>query len=244
MRATFNSQKKPAANNKRFAARQADGITIGCCTAIYILTLTLGLSSCNNQSKEKKTDINLVDTIKTDSIDNKQTDINNIDKSQYDQSFIDGLKKINEDPKFVGNFVLVGNDTIYLPEDLPLDKKQLFKGLKNGSQFFLTLKRTNLTNLTYNFKQITSGNKVINSINGIAVLSPGIVLASEMDEDEITGEGYGSAEYWDNSDNYSFAIRVGEKDKNDKVRVKIKLHHMDKKSKNVNLDDSPIMRTE
>lgn len=65
-----------------------------------------------------------------------------------------------------------------------------------------------------------------------------------MDEDEITGEGYSSAEYWDKSDSYSFAIRVGEKDKNGKVRVKIKLHHTDKRSENVNLDDSPIMRAE
>jgi hypothetical protein len=209
---------------------------------IYFLTLIVGLWSCSNQSKEKAVDTNLVDTLKMASID-KQSDSNVTDKSQYDSSFIDGLKEFN-DFKLFGNFVLVGNDTIYLPEDLPLNREQHFKGLKNGRQFILTLKRTNLTNLMYNFKQITRGNKVINSINGIAVLSAGIVLASEVDEDEIAGESYGSAEYWDKSDNYSFAIRIGEKDGNGKVRVKIKLHHIDKKSKNIKLGDSPIMRAE
>src|SRR5688572_13174485 len=127
---------------------------------IYFLALIVGLWSCSNQSKEKAVDTNLVDTLKMASIDNKQTDSNVTDKSQYDSSFIDGLKEFN-DFKLFGNFVLVGNDTIYLPEDLPLNREQLFKGLKNGRQFMLTLKRTNLTNLTYNFKQITSDNKVI-----------------------------------------------------------------------------------
>ena len=58
---------------------------------IYILTLAIGLGSCNNQTAEKSADKNSVDTSQTVSVDKQQQDIYIKDKSQYNQAFIDGL---------------------------------------------------------------------------------------------------------------------------------------------------------
>lgn len=66
-----------------------------------------------------------------------------------------------------------------------------------------------------------------------------------MDEDTELGEGYGSSEYWDNSNNCWFSIRIGiGKDENKKQRAKLTYGCEDKSKQRLNLDECPTLRTE
>ena len=88
-------------------------------------------------------------------------------------------------------------------------------------------------------------NKVINTKSGIAVLGSMFFLASEMDEDSETGDGYGSSEYWDRANDCWFAIRVGiGKDHNGKQRAMLNYGCEDKNKQRLNLEDCPTLRTE
>jgi len=126
---------------------------------IYILTLALGLASCNNQTTEKAVDKNSVDTLKTVSADKQQLDIYIKDKSQYDQTFIDGLADYIEPIKLIDNYIVTGKDTTYFPDDLILNKPTTFTAIKDNNKYVLTVTRTNLTNLTSNFNSQTTTTK-------------------------------------------------------------------------------------
>ena len=62
---------------------------------VYILTVALGLGSCNNVTIEKAADKNSVDTLQTVSAYKQHNEIYIKDKSQYDPTFIDGLVDYN-----------------------------------------------------------------------------------------------------------------------------------------------------
>ena len=169
--------------------------------------------------------------------------INN--KSQYDQIFIDGLAKYKERIKLVDNFIIVDSDTIYFPEDLPLKKETYFKGTSNGNHFLLSITRTSLTNLVYNFEIIGSDHETVDWRSGNATLASIFFLASETDEDSETDESYESSEYWDKSDGCELSIRVGiGKDDNGKLRAKVTFGCDDKSKGTLALDDCPTLRTE
>lgn len=212
---------------------------------IYILTLVFGLSGCNNQTIEKTVHPKTVDTLQTISTDKQHAVIYIKDKSKYDQAFIDGLADYKETIKLIDSFIITGNDTTYFPDDLPLNKKTTFKGAKGNKRFALTVTRNNLTNLTYNFQLTDKDNKTIDSKSGIAILGPMFFLASENDEDSQTGDGYGSSEYWDKSNNCWLSIRIGIGfDKNGKQRAKLTYGCEDKNKLILNIDECPTLRTE
>lgn len=200
--------------------------------------------SCNNQPTEKTVDKNSVDTLQTISTDNTKQDISTNDKSLYDQTFIDGLAGYGEQIKLIENYILIGQDTAYFPEEIKLNTETIFKGTKDKKNFVLTLRRINLTSLNYNFQLLDKDAKLLNSKKGKATLGSLFFLGSESDDDDETGEGYLSVEYYDHSADCSFAIRIGEKDDNGKLRAKIKLRCKDHKLKNISLDDNPTLRTE
>lgn len=210
----------------------------------YILALAFGIWSCNNHTAEKTPDKNSADTLQSVSVNKPQEDIYIEDKSQYDQRFIEGLSEYNEPIKLIKNYVLISQDTVYFPEEIQLNKETIFKGIKDQKTFVLTLTRTNLTSLNYNFQLFDKDTKLINDKAGKATLHSLFFLGSETDNDDETGDGYLSVEYWDNSPDCSFAIRIGEKDDNGKLRAKIKYYCKDNKSKNIELDDNPTLRTQ
>jgi hypothetical protein len=210
---------------------------------IYILTLAFGLGSCNNQTTEKAVDKNLVDTLKTVSADKQQLDIYIKNKSQYDQTFIDGLVDYNEPIKLIDNYIVTGNDTTYFPEDLILNKPTTFTAIKENNKYVLTVTRTNLTNLTYKFQLTDKDNKTLDTKSGKAILGSRFFIGPEGDDD-IEG-GYGSQEYRDNGkDSYlSIRIEIGKTD-NGKQRAKIHYRFNDKTKKTLDLDECPTLRTE
>ena len=212
---------------------------------IYILTIVLGLSSCNNQTAEKTVNQKSVDTLQTISPDKQQADIFIKDKSKYDQTFIDGLADYKETMQLIDSFIITGKDTTYFPDDLPLNKKTTFKGAKGNKILTLTVTRNNLTNLTYSFQFTDKDNKTIDSKSGRAILESTFFLASENDEDSQTGDGYGSSEYWDKSNNCWLSIRIGiGLDNNKKQRAKLTYGCKDKNKQTLNLDECPTLRTE
>ena len=108
----------------------------------------------------------------------------------------------------------------------------------------LTVTRTNLTDLTYNFQLTDKDNKIIDTKSGKAILGSMFFLASENDEDSQTGDGYGSCEYWDKVIDCWFAIRVGiGKDDNGKLRAMVNYGCKDKSKQTLNLDQCPTLRT-
>ena len=210
---------------------------------IYILILALWLCSCNNKTAEKTFDKNSVDSSKSVSADKTKLGIYIKDKSQYDQTFIDGLADYNEPIKLIDNFILTGQDTTYFPEDLTLNKATTFKATKDNNNYLLIVTRTNLTNLTYEFQFIDKDNKTIETKSGKAILGSMFFLASENDEDTQTKESYGSYEYWDKKNDSWFVIRIGYgKDKNGKQRALINYGCDDKSKKTIDIDDCPTLR--
>jgi hypothetical protein len=212
---------------------------------IYIFTLAFGLWSCNNQTTEKIANKNSVDTLQTVSADKQHQAIYIKDKSQYDQTFIDGLADYNEPIRLIDNYIVTGKDTTYFPNDLSLNKATTFKAIKDNNKFVLTVTRTNLTTLTYNFQLTDKDNKIVDTKTGKAILGSMFFLTSENDEDSQTGNCYGSYEYWDKANDCWFAIRVGiGKDFNGKQRAMLDYGCNDKSKQTLNLDECPTLRTE
>ena len=212
---------------------------------LCILTLAFGLWSCDNKPAEKTADQNRVDTLQTVSADKAKLEIYVNDKSQYDQTFIDGLAEYNEPIKLIDDYILTGQDTTYFPKDLNLNKETTFKANLKNNKYVLTVTRTSLTNLTYKFQLIDKDNKTVDTKSGKAILGSMFFLASEVDQDSETGDSYGSCEYWDKSNDCWFAIRIGiGKDDNGKLRAMLNYGCDDKKKQTLNLDECPTLRTE
>lgn len=212
---------------------------------IFILTFAIGFWSCNNKSAEKTADQNPVDTLQTATADKPKLVIYIKDKSQYDQTFISGLVKYNEPIKLIDNYIISGKDTTYFPDILSLNNITSFKATKSNNKYVLRVSRTNLTNLTYSFQLTDKDNKTILTKSGKAILSSKFFLASENDEDSETGDGYGSYEYWDKTNDCWFAIRIGiGKDVNGKIRSMLNYGCNDKSKQILNLDECPTLRTE
>ena len=212
---------------------------------IYIIFIFLGLISCNNKNTKEVSDTSALETKQSIAEDKKQDKIYIKDKTQYDQSFINGLSEYNEPLKLIENCVLVGKDTIYFPEDLKLNKKTIFKGTNKKFKFELMVARTNYTNINYEFKLTDKNNKIADSKSGKAILGSLFFLAPEGDDDLEMNDGYGSYEYWDNANNCSFSIRIGiGLDGNGKQRAKIIYGCKDKNKQKIDLDECPTLRTE
>ena len=210
----------------------------------YILTFVLGLLSCNNLTTDKHDGNNNIDSLQTVvSADKKKEDIYIKDKSQYDQTFIDGLSDYNEPIKLIDNYMLAGKDTTYFPEDLNINKETTFKAIKDNNNFVLTVTRTNLTNLTYNFQLTDRDNKSVTTKSGKAILGSMFFIGPEGDND-VEG-GYGSQEYRENGKDGWFSIRIEiGKAYDGKQRAKVQYEFSDKTKKELNLDECPTLRTE
>jgi hypothetical protein len=214
--------------------------------AIICVIFCFGLNYMfKNADKWNENVINDSQTLQTDSTDKQLHEIFIKEKSQYDQTFIDGLADYNDIIKLIDNYIITGKDTTYFPDNLSLNKSITFKATKNSNKFLLTLTRNNLTNLTYNFQLIDKDNKTVDAKSGKAILGSMFFLASENDEDSQTGDGYGSYEYWDKTNDCWFSIRVGiGKDNNGKQRAMLNYGCNDKSKQTLKLDECPTLRTE
>ena len=210
---------------------------------IYILTLTLLLLSCSGKTR-KTVDTKSVDTLPTISADKMQSGIYTKDKSQYDQTFIDGLSEYNEPIKLIDNFMLIGNDTTYFPDDLNLNKEYIFKANNDSQNYVLRVKRINETTLKFNF-QLFENSKLLHTETGEANLPSLFFLGPEGEPDIQTGDSFFSQEYLKKDNSIWLCINIGmDKDYKGKQRAKITYRYMDKSKQTSNLEECPILRLE
>jgi hypothetical protein len=212
---------------------------------IYLLTLALVLCGYKNQAQGKMANKNIVNAMQTASDDKQPTNIYIKDKSQYDPAFIGGLSAYNEPISLIDNYIITGRDTTYFPENLSLNKAIVFKASKGNNKYVLTVIRTSLTNLNYNFKLTDNDDKTLDSKSGKSVLGSMFFLGSEMDKDALTAEEYASCEYWNKTNDCWFSIRIGKgKDRNGKQRAMLTYGCEDKNKRSLKVDECPTLRTE
>jgi hypothetical protein len=203
-----------------------------------------GLSSCNNQTTGESANKNSAETTQTVSTDNPKQIINIKDKSQYDKTFIEGLSEYNEPIKLIDNFMLIGNDTTYFPDDLGLNKKYIFKANSDSQNYVLIVKRINETTLQFNF-QLFENNKLLHIEAGEANLPSLFFLGPEGEPDIQTGDSFFSQEYLKKDKSIWLRINIGmDKDYKGKQRAKITYRYMDKSKQTTNLEECPILRLE
>lgn len=211
--------------------------------ALYIATLVFGLLSCNSQTTKETANTKntrIIKPIQVTPTARPKEKIYIKDKSLYDPAFLASLSVLNEPIQVIDNYILAGRDTIYFPEEIPMNKETVFKGMKEQKNFILTVTRVNLTSLTYNFVLLNKDNTLIHNKTGKVILGL-FFLGSESDEDDETGDYYFSTEYRDELSDCSFSIRVGEREGHEKLRANINLHCKDNKSDNI--ENSPTLRT-
>jgi hypothetical protein len=133
--------------------------------------------------------------------------------------------------------ILEQTDTFVFPMLLPKAKWTNFVASKQGYLYSLDVSRVNYTTLDFNF-ELRKGRQTVDQIRGKADLNPGFVLASEPDEDESTGSTYPANDYYSESPECTFSIRVGD----DMGIKKVKLIKLCKSEKyNIALENSPIL---
>lgn len=207
---------------------------------IYILTLAFGLGGCKNQPTE-----NSVETYKTVPADKQHQDIYIKDKSQYDPTFIDGLADYKEPVKLIDNYIVTGSDTTYFPDDLILNKPTKFTGIKGSNKYVLTITRTNLTNLTYNFQLTNNENKTLDTKSGKAILGSTFFFAPEGEPDPETGYSFVSNEYRMKTENIWLVIQIGlDKEYEGNKRAKIFYGQFINGKMTEPTLESPLLRTE
>jgi hypothetical protein len=232
-------QSAPACSFLRYRAFKKTAMQ----QTIYILTLTLLLLSCSGKTR-KTVDTKSVDTLRTISAGKMQSGIYIKDKSQYDQTFIDGLSEYNEPIKLIDNFMLIGNDTTYFPDDLNLNKEYIFKANNASQNYVLTVKRINETTLKFNF-QLFENSKLLQTETGEANLPSLFFLGPEGEPDIQTGDSFFSQEYLKKDKSIWLCINIGmDKDYKGKQRAKITYRYMDKSKQTSNLEECPILRLE
>lgn len=212
---------------------------------IYVLILTCGLLSCKGQTTENA-DTKSADTLQTNLPAEQPSNIFIKDKSKYSQVFIDDLTKNYKEPvKIIDNYIVLGSDTTFFPNDLALNQATIFKGTKGNNNYKLTLTRTHETTLNFTFIQTDKDGKILNTQVGEAVLGAMFFLAAEEDEDETNETTYGAYQYGKTEKDCWLSVRVGiGKDDNGKKRAKIIFGCQDSTQKTLSLDQCPTLRTE
>ena len=200
------------------------------------------LWACKAQIVEKTTEQHSTDTTQSASASNPRPNIYIKDKSQYDQTFIDGLSEYNEPIKLIDNFMLIGDDTTYFPDDLSLNKEYVFEANNKGNSYVLTVKRINETTLKFNF-QLFENSKLSHTETGEAHLPSLFFLGPEGEPDSQTGDSFFSNEYLKQDNNIWLCINIGmDKDYKGKQRAKITYLFTYKSKQTSNLEECPILR--
>lgn len=212
--------------------------------AVLIVMVTLVFCSCYHQPS-KMEGKSSAEPVQAGTVSKEQSTLIIKDSTRYDPTFIKGLTKYKKPIQLIDNYIIAGTDTTYFPEDIPLNKTIDFKATKDQKKYVLSVSRTSLTNLTYAFKLMDEKDKLLDSKSGNAVLGSMFFLASEIDQDLKTGEGYSSYEYWDNSTDCWFSVRIGHGNAPDgKQRAKVNYGCVDKNKQALTLKECPTLRAE
>ena len=202
---------------------------------ICIIALIV-LISC----KEDKTPVlvkpaNTTDTIKAVTETHKVFIKN---KSLYSKEWVAEMQKTEypSEIKVIDDYVVTEGDTIPFPDALKLDKEYVFLATRGELDYELKVKRINPVALEYSFA-LFDNKKPVFEQSGEAYIGTLFFLASETDEDDKTGEGYLSTEYWAKQEMCEFAIRIGEPNDEGRLRATVKqLCENETQNKDINID--------
>lgn len=140
--------------------------------------------------------------------------------------------------ELVDSFIILEQtDSFVFPMLLPKEKWTNFVASKGGYLYSLDVSRANYTTLDFNF-ELRKNRQTIDQIRGKADINPGFVLASEPDEDESTGTTYAANDYFFESPDCTFSIRIGD----DEGVKKVKLIKLCKSGKyDIVLENCPVL---
>jgi|GEM_PF-1265903 len=162
------------------------------------------------------------------------------DDLDYAASFLTKLTYANiaQHIELADSFIILEKtDTLLFPMDIPKGRWTNFVASKGGYLYSLDVSRANYTTLDFNF-ELRKGRQTVDQIKGKADLNPGFVLASEPDEDETTGSVYPANDYFFESPDCTFSIRIGD----DEGIKKVKLIKLCKSEKyNIALENCPVL---
>ena len=219
------------------------GTKMGNLALVGILMLLFGAMGCNSPSNKQSAQ-DAVDTTQEALLDEKPKErIYIADRSLYDEAFVTVISTYPNALKLIDDHVIAGGDTTYFPTVLELDREITFQGKNNNFSVLLTVTRTSLTNLTYQFKLIGKNNKVMDTKSGTAIIGM-FFLGDEIDIDLERNEGYTSTVYWDRGDEYLFSIRIeNEPDDSSIIRAMVNYRYNDQSKKHLEIQDCPTLRT-
>lgn len=186
----------------------------------YLIALCiLAFISCKNEPKEIDTDKIVVnDSIESPTMGKVVVK----DASLYGEPFIESLNKMNykEDIILDGEYIIVGKDTAQFPDDLVLGEDYRFTAFTDTHFYQLAVKRINQSSIQYDY-QVFKDEKPLVSSTGEAHLAGLFFLGSETDDDDQTGAGYLSTEYFGVGE-CSSTIRIGEPDGASRLRAVVR----------------------
>lgn len=132
------------------------------------------------------------------------------DESRYSKAFVEELRRMNYPSpiQVIDNILVVEGDTIAFPNDLTINREYTFTGEVGHQIFSLFVTRINESSINY-VQKVHKKQAVVYADSGQADLSAHFFLASEVDEDDITGTSYGSIEYRKKSYPCLYSIRIG-----------------------------------
>ena len=209
----------------------------------FILASLVMVFLCCNVSNAQK-----VNKTIGKSMNQTETTIFVKDKSKYSKEFLTKLNGLKSQKlgsvKLIDNVMIVEKDTTKFPDDLKMNKQYLFKSVKGDQSYHLNVKRINESTLSFEFK-LRKKKDVVFTDKGEANIGAFFFLASEMDEDNETGEGYGAYEYAKELNSCWFIIRIGVgKDAKNRQRAKVIFGCNDKTRQALDIKDCPTLRTE
>ena len=147
-----------------------------------------------------------------DSLPNKKIIIE--DKTKYSNTFINSLREFLRYRKdsvirLADSVVITPEYKVLFPRHPKLNKHYtLIANGANGESYELGVHRVNYSDLEFRLT-IKSGLETILMSEGIAVLSPGFIMASESYDDEVSGGAYDAQNYMSHTDKCDISFVMG-----------------------------------
>ena len=163
------------------------------------------------------------------------------DSNLYSRQFLEKLKASGYALKYSiidGMIIINDADTAWFPVYLPLNKNVELGGKIKEKSILLSVQRKNYTTISFELKIFGSG-QLIDEQSGEADIGILFFLGAESDQDDKTGIGYFSSEYYKKDVPCELAIRIGSD--HDQLKTKLNRKCSDKK-KSIDLEDCPTLR--
>ena len=190
---------------------------------LTLLTILLFIS-CKKDVETTNVKVTTVtDTTAIDTSANFKSNVYIKDRSLYSKPFLAHLDETGYPSplQIIGDRIFVEGDTISFPNELELNQAYKFTAFTDTHFYQLDITRTGLTTVEYDFTLFANEKPVLKH-KGTAHLGGMFFLASEIDEDDESGEGYGATEYGEDYGNDCyFKIRIGDADDKNRLRATI-----------------------